>query len=97
VLGNLEVCEPGSNHSVEIRWRILSNNPQITLVFEAGLSTFWEVAKNSLPGLGGVPFARFLANGGVVDQLMRSHLIEERCASIYKVALHHSVPTRLRH
>jgi hypothetical protein len=27
-----------------------------------------EFAKNSPPKLGGVPFARFLANGGVVPQ-----------------------------
>ena len=37
------------------------------------------VTKNSPPGLGGVPFARFLANGGVVS-IMRSHLIDIRAA-----------------
>src|SRR5438552_18357900 len=34
-----------------------------------GVWTFSEVRKKSPPRLGGVPFARFLANGGVVDPI----------------------------
>ena len=52
-------------------------------------------AKNSPPGLGGVPFACFLANGGVV-YMLRSHLIDIRAAHRLKWSARRASITWLR-